>query len=51
VNFNVYNATDGRAIFHRTVYEDLRTNSDVLFNEDRNLSVQPIFRLQVTGNF
>jgi hypothetical protein len=51
VNFNVFNLTDGRAIFHRTVYTDRRNNSPVLFIENRNLSVQPIFRLQVTGNF
>jgi hypothetical protein len=31
---------DGRAIFYRTVYDGLRTNGNVLFNESRDLSVQ-----------
>lgn len=51
VNFQVFNLSDGRAIFHRTVYADRRNNSPVLFIENRNLSVQPIIRLQVTGTF
>jgi hypothetical protein len=51
VNFNVFNLSDGRAIYHRTVYTDRRNNSPVSFTENRDLSVQPIFRLQVTGNF
>ncbi|MDY6981794.1 MAG: TonB-dependent receptor plug domain-containing protein [Pseudomonadota bacterium] len=51
VNLNVFNVTDGRWIFHRTVYTDRRDNSPVLFIENRNLSVQPIFRLQITGTF
>ena len=51
VNFNVFNLTDGRAIYRRTVYDGLRTDGNVLFHENRDLSVQPIFTLQVTGNF
>ncbi len=51
VNLMVFNLTNGRAIFRRTVYEDLRNNSDVLFKEDKDLSVQPIFMLKITGNF
>ena len=51
VNLMVFNLTNGRAIYHRTVYNDLRDSSSVLFIEDRDLSVQPIFRLQITGNF
>ncbi len=51
VNFNVFNLSDGRSIYHRTVYTDRRDNSPVSFTENRNLSVQPIFRLQFTGNF
>jgi hypothetical protein len=38
-------------VFHRTVYNGLRTDGNVSFIESRDLSVQPIFRLQVTGNF
>jgi len=51
VNLMVFNLTNGRAIYHRTVYNDLRDSSSTLFIEDRNLSVQPIFSLQITGNF
>ncbi|HEY0962260.1 MAG TPA: TonB-dependent receptor, partial [Pseudomonadales bacterium] len=51
VNFQVFNLTDGRSIFHRTVYTDRRDNSRILFIENRNLSVQPIIRLQITGTF
>jgi len=50
-NLQVFNMTDGRAIFYRTVYDGLRTDGNVSFNEARDLSVQPIFRLQLTGNF
>ncbi len=51
VNLMVFNLTNGRAIYHRTAYTGLRDNASVLFIEDRDLSVQPIFRLQITGNF
>jgi hypothetical protein len=51
INFNVFNMTDGRAIFYRTVYDGLRTDGNVLFNESRDLSVQPIFRLTLKGSF
>ena len=51
VNLQVFNLTDGRAVFYRTVYDGMRTEGNVLFNEFRDLSVQPIFRLQFTGNF
>lgn len=50
-SLNVFNLTDGRSIFERTVYDGLRDRSDVLFNEYQDLSVQPIFRLELTGNF
>jgi hypothetical protein len=50
-NLNVFNLTDGRAIYRRTVYDGLRTDGNVLFHENRDMSVQPIFTLQVTGNF
>lgn len=51
VNFQIFNLTDGRAIFYRTVYDGLRTDGNVNFNESRDLSVQPIFRLQLEGSF
>jgi hypothetical protein len=51
VNLKVFNLTNGRAIYHRTVYDGLRDSSPVLFTENRDLSVQPIFRLKITGNF
>ena len=51
INFNGFNMTDGRAIFYRTVYDGLRTDGNVSFNESRDLSVQPIFRLTLKGSF
>lgn len=51
VNLMVFNLTNGRAIYHRTAYTGLRDSSSALFIENRDLSVQPIFRLQITGNF
>lgn len=50
-NLNVFNLTDGRAIYQRTVFTGNRDSSAVLFYEDRNLSVQPIFRFELSGNF
>ncbi len=51
VNLNVFNVTDGRAIFHRTVYTGLRDRTPISYFEHRDLSVQPIIRLQVKGDF
>jgi hypothetical protein len=51
VNLQVFNMTNGRGIYHRTVYTGLRDSSSVLFIEERDLSVQPIFILEITGNF
>jgi hypothetical protein len=51
LNLQIFNMTDGRAIFYRTVYDGLRTDGNVIFHESRDLSVQPIFRLQLTGSF
>jgi hypothetical protein len=51
LNLQIFNMTDGRAVFYRTVYDGLRTDGNVSFSESRDLSVQPIFRLQLTGNF
>ena len=50
-SLNVFNLTDGRSIFERTVYDGPRNTSPVLFNEAQDLSVQPIFRFELTGNF
>ena len=51
VNLQVFNLTDGRALFDRTVYDGFRDTAPILFTEHRNLSVQPNFRLQVKGSF
>lgn len=51
LNVQVFNMTDGRSFFRRTVYDGLRTDGIVSFYESRNLSVQPIFRLQISGSF
>ncbi len=51
LNIQVFNMTDGRSIFERTVYDGLRTDGNVSFVEMRDLSVQPIFQLRLTGNF
>jgi hypothetical protein len=51
LNFQIFNLTDGRAIFQRTVYDGLRTDRNVSFSEARDLSVQPIFRLTLKGSF
>ncbi len=50
-NFQVFNITDGRARFRRTVYDGYRDRSPALFQEYRNLSVQPIFQIRLTGDF
>lgn len=50
-NLQVFNMTDGRAVYYRTVYDGLRDGGAVSFHEHRDLSVQPIFNLRVTGNF
>lgn len=51
VNLEVFNLTDGRDLLDRTVYDGLRTDGVVSFYENRDLSVHPIFRLEITGNF
>ena len=51
VNAQVFNATDGRSLFHRTVYGGYRDTAPILYFEDRNLSVQPIFQIRVSGTF
>ena len=51
LNFQVFNLTNGRARYERTVYDGYRDRSPILFREYRNLAVQPIFRIQLTGDF
>jgi hypothetical protein len=51
VRFQVFNLTNGRAYFHRTVWDGPRDSSPILFIEDQNLSVQPIFQVNVKGKF
>ncbi len=45
------NVFGGRSRFSRTVFDGPRTDGDVLFFEDRNLRVGPIFRFSIAGNF
>lgn len=51
VRLNVFNLTDGRHIVHRTVYDGPRNSGAVLFREETDESVGPIFNLTVRGNF
>ena len=51
LNFQVFNLTNGRALYERTVYDGPRTTAPILFTEHRDLSVQPIFRIQLRGDF
>ena len=48
---SVFNLTDGRARFTRTVYSGYREGSPVLFGEYRDLSVQPIIQFTLSGDF
>lgn len=51
VRLEVFNLTDGRHIVHRTVYDGYRGQAPVLFHEDGNESVGPIYTLTVKGTF
>jgi hypothetical protein len=51
MNLQVFNLTNGRVKLYRTVYAGPRNTAGPLYIEHRDLSVQPIFRLQVTGSF
>tara|TARA_R100001143_G_C3360319_1_gene135006 strand:- start:7458 stop:9560 length:2103 start_codon:yes stop_codon:yes gene_type:complete len=51
VNLQIFNLTDGRAVLDRTVYTGPRDSSLVLFRENHELEVGPIYRLQLTGSF
>lgn len=50
-NLQVFNLTNGRARFERTVWDGYRDRSPVLFFEYRSLSVQPIVEFSLTGSF
>lgn len=50
-NLQVFNLTNGRARFERTVWQGYRDRSPVAFFEYRNLSVQPIIEFSLTGSF
>ncbi|MEO5706531.1 MAG: TonB-dependent receptor plug domain-containing protein [Alteraurantiacibacter sp.] len=50
-NLNVFNLTNGRSLYNRSVYGGYRDRSPLLFTERRNLSVQPIIKLTLKGNF
>ena len=51
VNFTLANIFDGRDRFERTVFDGPRSDGVVLFTEDRNLKIGPLFRFSVSGNF
>ncbi len=51
VNFLVFNLTNGRGLYSRTVYDGPRDSSPILFKEYRNQLVGPIFQLNVKGTF
>jgi hypothetical protein len=50
-NLNVFNLTNGRALYERSVFAGYRDRSPLLFTERRNLSVQPIVQFSLKGNF
>ena len=51
VRADVFNLTDGRRIIQRTVYDGYRNDAPVLFHEDADQSVGPIYQLSVKGSF
>jgi hypothetical protein len=51
VKAQVFNVTNGRHIFRRTVYDAFRDTGSVLFHEDGNQSVGFIYQLTVKGKF
>lgn len=51
VQAQVFNVTNGRAIFRRTVYDGFRDTGNVLFREDANRAVGFIYNLTVKGKF
>ena len=51
VRAQVFNVTNGRHIFRRTVYDAFRDVGNVVFNEDANQAVGFIYSLTVKGKF
>ena len=51
VRFQVFNLTNGRQIFRRTVYQGGRDAAPVLFHENADQSVGLIYNLSVKGKF
>lgn len=51
VRAQVFNVTNGRAIFRRTVYDAFRDTGNVLFHEDADRAVGFIYSLTVKGKF
>jgi hypothetical protein len=51
VKAQVFNVTNGRHIFRRTVYDAFRSVGNVVFNEDADESVGFIYSLTVKGKF
>lgn len=51
VRAQVFNVTNGRHIFRRTVYDAFRDTGNVLFNEDADQAVGFIYSLAVKGKF
>jgi hypothetical protein len=51
VKAQVFNVTNGRHYFRRTVYDAFRDVGNVVFNEDANQAVGFIYSLTVKGKF
>ncbi len=51
VRAQVFNLTNGRHFFRRTVYDAFRDTGNVFFHEDANQSVGLIYSLSVKGKF
>jgi hypothetical protein len=51
VRAQVFNLTNGRHIFRRTVYDGFRDTGNVLFREDGNQAVGLIYQISVKGTF
>lgn len=49
--FTVFNLTSGSAIQDRFVYAGYRDRTELLFRETQDLSVQPIFNFELSGDF
>ena len=45
------NIANARNRFERTIFDGDRPNAPILFHEDRNRRIGPIFRFQLSGNF